>query len=262
MLTYNLLVTNCYRWKLLGLLFIFSSCASYKHIPYFQDVNRSKITSEALNFTSPIIQPEDQLSINISSLTPETSVIFDNNIQVNVNNTGSPIFGYFVNQNGEITLPLIKTLKVSGMTTTQLSEVLVKKLVVSLKEPTVTVRILNFKVSVLGDVMRPNVYTVNAERITITDALSLAGDLNITADRQNVLLVTERDGVKEFIPIDLTSKEIFKSSYYYLANNDLIYVQPARLKVSTIETQGSRNAALFVSAITAMITLAYLVFHK
>jgi len=233
-----------------------SSCASYKDIPYFQDVNNANITKETLdNYTSLTIQPLDQLSINVGSLNPDASAVFNNNLQNAGANPDNPANGYLVNKNGEINLPLVGAMKVAGLTTTELSEQLQQKLLVYLKQPTVAVSVVNFKVAVLGDVMRPNIYSSPSERLTIPEALSLAGDLNVTAKRKNVLLVRERDGEREFIPIDLTSKKIFESPYFYLKNNDLLVVQPSKLKLSTVDT-GYRNASLLISALS-LLAISY-----
>jgi polysaccharide export outer membrane protein len=234
------------------LLSIFSSCTSYKEIPYFQDLNRSQITSENLNnYTSPTIQPEDQISVNVGSLNADASAVFNNNTQNTGNNPSSLTYGYVVNQKGEIKLPLLGVVKVSELTTTQLSDQLQKSLVTYLKEPVVSVRVLSFKVAVLGDVMHPDIYTSNSERLTITEALSLAGDLNITAKRNDITLVRERDGKREYIPIDLTSKKLFQSPYFYLKSNDLLFVQPSKLKLATVDT-GYRNASLVISALSLL----------
>ncbi len=231
---------------------ILSSCNSYQKIPYFQDLSRSQITTEDLNnYSSLIIQPEDQLSINIGSLNPEASAVFNNNMQNAGTNTNSPTYGYLVDQQGDVKLPLVGTMKVSGLTTSEFSAQLKQKLLPYLKEPTVSVRVVNFKVAVLGDVMRPNIYSSASERLTITEALSLAGDLNITAKRNDIILVREIAGKRIFIPIDLTSKKVFESPYFYLKSNDLIFVQPDRLKLATVDTK-YRNASLIISALSLL----------
>ncbi|HSM63389.1 MAG TPA: hypothetical protein VK833_05575, partial [Gillisia sp.] len=120
-----------------------------------------------------------------------------------------------------------------------------------LKEPIVNIRILNFKISVLGDVLNPGVFTLQNERSTIPEALSLAGDLNITAIRTNVLLIREIGGERNFIPIDLTSKEIFNSPYFYLKNNDVIYAQPDKTKFATVD-RGYRTATVVLSALSVL----------
>lgn len=238
------------------MLSIFSSCTSYKEIPYFQDLNRNQITSENLNnYSSSTIQPEDQISVNVGSLNTEASAVFNNNTQNTGNNPSSLTYGYVVNQKGEINLPLLGIVKASGLTTTQFADQLQKSLLTYLKQPVVTVRVISFKVAVLGDVMRPDIYTSNSERLTITEALSLAGDLNITAKRNDITLVREKDGKREYIPIDLTSKKVFQSPYFYLKSNDLLFVQPSKLKLASVDT-GYRNASLVISALS-LLAISY-----
>lgn len=201
------------------------SCSSYKKVPYFQDVNRTKSTIEDINNFSPLtIQPSDILSITVSSLNP-----------LAYSDSAGRELGYLVNQNGEISLPLIGKVKVIGLTTSIVEDQIQEKLVPYLAEPAVSVRVLNFKVAVLGDVGKPDVYPVSSERITLTEALSMAGDLNITARRNDLLLIREIDGKREYIPLDLTSSAVFHSPYYYLKNNDVIYVQPDKTKYATVD---------------------------
>jgi len=239
-----------------SILSILSSCSSYKEIPYFQDLSKSGITTESLdNYSSITIQPEDQLSINVGSLNPEASAVFNNNAQNPSSITNNPTYGYLVDQKGEVKLPLVGVMKVSGLTTAQMAEQLQQKLVTYLRQPNVSVRLVNFKVAVLGDVLRPNIYSSASERLTIPEALSLAGDLNITAKRKDVILVREKDGKREYIPIDLTSKKLFQSPYFYLKSNDLLVVQPSRLKLSTVDV-GYRNASLAISALS-LIAITY-----
>jgi polysaccharide export outer membrane protein len=222
-----------------ALLFALSSCRSYQEIPYFQEVNRNAVSQEEINnYSSLTIQPEDIIGINVISLNPDASAAFNYNAQNN------PSIGYVVNQKGEIKLPLVGMMKVSGLTTDELRTQLQRTLLTYLKEPVVNVRVLNFKISVLGDVLRPDVYSVPSERITLPEALSLAGDLNITGKRE-VLLIRERNGKREYVPLDLKSKNIFNSPYYYLKNNDMIYVTPHKSKLATVENKNLTN--LFIS---------------
>lgn len=234
----------------LSVLFLMASCSTYKKVPYFQDLSRSQIITEDINNLSAVtIQPEDQLSISVTSLNQDAANVFTNNLQSAGTNSSSPVYGYVVNKNGEINLPLVGTMKVTGLTPTQLSATLQQQLLTYLSKPNVYVRIVNFKVAVMGDVMHPNVYNSPGERLTITEALTLAGDLNITAKRDDILLVREIDGKRVFVPIDITSKKLFESPYFYLKPNDLIYVQPGKLKLATVDT-GYRNASLIISALS------------
>lgn len=238
---------------------ILSSCSSYKDIPYIQDVSTTEVTTTELDNYSPlIIQAQDQLSVNVESKNPEASAVFTNNKQNAGTNFNNPMYGYQVAQSGQVNFPLIGTIKVSGLNTAELASVITEKLLPFLKDPTVTVKIVNFKVAVLGDVERPNIYASSNERFTVAEALSLAGDLNITALRKTVILVRETDGKRLFIPIDLTSKNFIASPYFYLKANDQLIVQPGKLKLATVDT-GYRNASLIISALSVLaITFSFL----
>lgn len=237
-------------------LFSFS-CSNYKTVPYFQDLSQTTVTKQEItNFSTLLVQPGDILGINVSSLNPEASAVFNYNLnRVSGDNTDrSPqnsVIGYLVDVNGNIRLPLIGETKVAGFSTTELNDQLQSKLQTYLSKPIVNIRILNFKISVLGDVLKPDVYTVQNERITIPEALSLAGDLNITGIRNNILLIREINGKREFVPIDLTSKKLFESPYYYLKNNDVIYVTPNKQKVAAANT-AFQKVGLIIAALSVL----------
>lgn len=247
-------------------LTILSSCGSYKNIPYYQDLDQTQLSKELVNNYSPLfIQPADILAINVSSRNPESSAIFNYNLdRVKGNNNGAatdnPVTGFLVDENGEIHLPIIGSVKVAGLTTSQLRVNLKQELLTYYKDPVVNIRIINFKIAVYGDVQRPDVYTLQNERTTITQALSLAGDLNITAKRKNVILVREIAGVRTYLPVDLTSKKLFESPYYYLKNNDEIYVQPDRTKYATVD-RGYRTATLAFSGLS-VLAIFFSVFYN
>ncbi|WP_214070559.1 polysaccharide biosynthesis/export family protein [Mucilaginibacter sp. dw_454] len=261
------------------MLFCFS-CSNYSKLPYFQDLDHKKISEESINNYSPFkIQGGDLLGITVASLTPENEFNTNERItgtnlpnastsRANVpqgtdNANPNPVYGYRVNQDGEIVVPYLGKLKVSGMTTDEIAAKLAPQLEQYLKQPVVSVRVLNFKVSVLGDVLRPDVFSVQNERITIMEALGLAGDLNITAKRKNVLLIREVDGKRQYLPIDLTSKNIFSSPYYYLRNNDVIYVEPDRIKYAPLDLgYRSLNTTLAVISALGVIVTSYFLYHN
>ena len=149
--------------------------------------------------------------------------------------------------------PVLGTIVVKGLTTLELTDYLETNLKAYLVAPIVNIQLINFKISVMGDVKSPGAYTVPNERITILEALVLAGDLTIQGKRKNVLLIREIDGKKIFITLDLTNRKLFKSPYYYLAQNDVIYVEPnkARLNSSAV---GS-NTGVILSSVSILITL-------
>ncbi|WP_207421475.1 polysaccharide biosynthesis/export family protein [Desertivirga brevis] len=238
------------------LLMILSSCGSYRKTAYFQDLQNKASKESITNFTPIIIQPEDILGINVSSLNPEASAIFNYNLNTvtgtNQNNPNNPVIGYLVDRKGEIQLPLVGNFKVSGLTTSQVRDNLRKELLKYLKEPVVNIRLINFKVSVMGDVARPGVYQVQNERLTLPEAISMAGDLNITALRNNITLIRETNGTREFLPVDLTSKDLFNSPYYYLKSNDVIYVQPGKNKYASVDNS-YRTLSLLLSALSIAV---------
>jgi len=239
-----------------ALVILCCSCGSYQKVPYFQDVNQNSITREDINNFSPlIIQSGDILAINVNSQS-EGANLFNYNLNRISGSSGengpeNSVIGYMVDLNGNINLPFIGQMKVSGLNTTNLTEQLQTSLSNYLKKPIVNIRIINFKISVLGDVAHPDVFTVQNERITITEALSLAGDLNITAIR-NILLVREINGKREYIPIDMNSKKLFDSPYFYLKNHDILVVTPNRSRISNNNTAGYQKASLIISALSVL----------
>ncbi|TWJ00645.1 polysaccharide export outer membrane protein [Mucilaginibacter frigoritolerans] len=252
---------------------LLSACGLYKdkgyqQVSYYQDANRSgDIQEEIKNYEPFKIQPGDILGINVNSLNPEAASVFNTSIaRVSGNNldnsTTNPIYGFKVDANGQMQLPLVGTMKVYGLTTDEVAKQLTANLQEYLKGPIVNVRILNFKISVLGDVMKPDIYTIQNEHININEALSLAGDLSITAKRTNVLLIREENGKRQFITLDLTKKYVFDSPYYYLHNNDVIYVDADKTKYDNVARSYKTNT-LVISGISvvAILVSAFLVYH-
>ncbi|MBS1520680.1 MAG: polysaccharide biosynthesis/export family protein [Bacteroidetes bacterium] len=242
-----------------------SSCSTYEKVPYFQDLNQNNITKEDINNFSPlIIQPGDILAISVTSPS-EGANLFAYNLNRISGSSGSTdsttpenaVIGYMVDLNGNINLPYLGQVKVSGLNTTNLTDQLQASLSNYFKKPVVNVRITNFKISVLGDVAKPDVFTIPNERVTIPEALAMAGDLNITAIRQ-IFLVREVNGKREYIPIDLNSKKLFDSPYYYMKNHDVLVVTPNRSKISNNNTAGFQRVSLIISALSVVaLVLVY-----
>jgi polysaccharide export outer membrane protein len=271
---------NTYMKKTLPLfaytfsLIFLSSCGLYKdkgyqQVSYYQDVSRADVVEPIKNFQPLKIQSGDLLGVNVNSMNPEASSVFNTNInRVNGNSLDAsatnPIYGFRVDADGQVQLPLVGALKLGGMTTDQAAKKLSELLLPYLKNPIVNVRILNFRVSVLGDVLRPDTYTIQNEHININEALSLAGDLNITAKRKNVLLVREENGQRHYITIDLTSKNVFDSPYYYLHNNDIIYVDADKTKYDNVARSYKSNTLLISSSIAllAILASAFFVYNR
>jgi len=213
-------------------LFLFDSCITRKDISYFQDVSDTLSVQKIGQDFEAVIQTGDILSIHVTSLSKDASSFFNvvgESTDQQVANT------YLVDADGSIEMPLVGALTVSGLTTQQAKRMLKEKLTKYLVDPTVNLRIRNFKVTVLGEVSNPGVYTIPNEKITLVEALGLAGDMTIFAKRVNVLIIREQDGERKFVKLDLTSKEFFESEYYYLHSNDILYVEPGKGKFASAD---------------------------
>ncbi|TXD47766.1 polysaccharide biosynthesis/export family protein [Polaribacter sp. IC073] len=237
-----------------GLFFFLTSCVSSKKVLYFQD-NETPISKENFQIFEPSIGPDDLLTINIATIDTEAALPF--NLYEGMQGAGSlkPL-PYLVNKRGEIDFPVIGTIKVAGFTTDELSERIKTLLKDYLIKPTVNVKLVNFKVTVMGAVKKPGSYTISSERITIIEALGLAGDLELQGNRKTVLLVREKEGERIYVTIDLTNKKLFSSPYYYLAQNDVLYVAPNKVKINSSGV-GS-NTGVVISSISILITLVAL----
>ncbi|MDB5248576.1 MAG: sugar transporter [Segetibacter sp.] len=224
----------------LAVIFFLSSCVSSKNAVYFNNLQDTVFKNVASADLEPTIQKNDLLSISVSSLNPEATVIFNtpNNPSIITGtntNSISQTTGYLVNKDGNILFPILGNVQAAGLSKRQLTDtigalLLQKKL---LLDPIVNVRFLNFRVTVLGEVARPNVITVPNEKITLLEALGLAGDLTIYAKRDNVLLVREENGQKTIKRINLNSTQVFTSPYYYLKTNDIIYAEPNNTRIAS-----------------------------
>jgi polysaccharide biosynthesis/export protein len=237
----------------------FSACVSTKDAVYFNNIGSTEI--KGINQSlEPIIQPNDLLSITISSLNPAASEVFNVSssaamrgmANATAHSTVAPVIGYLVDQEGNVQLPLLGKTKAAGMTKKNFQDGIRNQLVQRklLIEPVVDIRYLNYKISVLGEVARPSVLTIPNEKITLLEALGLAGDLTIYASRNNVLLIREEEGNKKLVRIDLTTNELFTSPYYYLKSNDIIYVEPNKTKI-----QGASNVRQWLPVVFSGLTV-------
>lgn len=244
-----------------------ASCVNSKKTLYFADRTDETVTSNTAVPQSAIIS-NDLLSITVSSLNPEATAVYNApNLTIGgtygVQNAGASIqtTGYLVKTDGNIHFPIVGTVKAAGLTTAELSDQLMKILVSKklLIDPVVTVRYLNFRVTVLGEVSRPAVINVPNEKMSVLEALGLAGDITIYGKKDNVLLIREEAGKKTITQLNLNSKQFFQSPYYYLKSNDVIYVEPnkARIAGTTRTTQflplllsGLSFAAIMIDRLT------------
>jgi polysaccharide export outer membrane protein len=240
------------------------SCSSTKNVPYFQNVidsGESKLITNSI-FTEPVIQPDDILSISLFTIDPSTSMIVNQfNSQAMVNNIASGNLsnpsssGFLVDKNGEIQLSVIGRVKLLGLTTFQARDLIQSLASKVYNSPNVQVRFSNFKVTILGEVNRPATYTIPNEKLTVLDALGLAGDLTIFGKRENVLLIRDVKGEKYFSRLNLNSSDLFQSPYFYLRQNDVIYVEPNKGKAASLNTARTQTLALLGTALSVLIVL-------
>lgn len=249
---------------ILGLLF--ASCENTKKVAYFQDISlaRQSQLSNTSKFTEPKIQADDILSISIFTIDPTTNMI--------VNQAGSqaistitgpsaslgatpPTSGFLVDKNGEIDLSVVGKVKVAGLTSYDARDLIKERAAVVYTNPNVQVRFANFKVTILGEVARPASYVIPNEKVSVLDALGLAGDLTIFGKRENVTLIRDNGGKKEFARLDLNSTEIFKSPYFYLKQNDVLYVEPNKGKAASLNQARTQTYALVGSLLSVLVVL-------
>lgn len=232
-------------FSILLLMFTFVACTNTRKATYFTEQKNGSFAAPVV--PKLVIQPNDLLSISVSSLNAEASAVFNqaNNSGVNISTatsttTSTNATGFLVDGDGNIQYPFLGQIKVSGLTKDELKDKLTKALVEKklLVDPILAVRFLNFKVTVLGEVAHPTVVTVPSERISLLEAIGLAGDLTIYAQRDNVLVIRDEGNQKVTQRLNLNSTELFTSPYFYLKSNDVVYVEPNKSKVaSTGRTQ-------------------------
>ncbi|CAN5775697.1 polysaccharide biosynthesis/export family protein [soil metagenome] len=225
---------------LILLAFVFTitnvSCTSTKKVIYFQDLKDTtagSLQNAQINFEN-IIQKNDQLFISVGGSNPEDLVVLNsaNGITPGITAVGANggTTGYLVEANGMIKVPYIGQVQAEGLTRLQLENKLTELFKDYTKNPVVNVRFLNYNFSVLGEVHNSGRYTMPNERTTILEAISIAGDLTDLGKRENVLVVREVNGQREFARVNLLSKNIFKSPYFYLKTNDVVYVEAVKAK--------------------------------
>lgn len=247
-------------FKLLLTLVLVTSCGSKKDVIYFQDVGNFETVVDNDDFI-PRFKVDDLVSIHISTLNPEVSAPFNLYRGGEQSNGFQPRpVDYLVDQAGEIDFPVIGKLKIVGLSPEELRVLLREKLAEYLKDPIINIRLVNFTVSILGEVNRPGTYQTNGEEITILEALGLAGDMTIKGERKNVLVIRDFDGTKVYTRIDLTTKNATKSPVYYLTQNDVVYVVPNKSAVTSSSLDN--RAFITVSILGTLITSLAIIFTR
>ncbi|WP_299216997.1 polysaccharide biosynthesis/export family protein [uncultured Aquimarina sp.] len=235
---------NSYKFLLLLVVstFIFS-CKTPTDVVYFQNSKDLEKIKSTNSFT-PVFKVDDVVSILVSATDMDAARPFNlmqgaslpspsGEITATASVTSGAEPTYLIDEEGIIDFPVLGKLKIAGLTRVQIKDMLKERLKIYIKDPIVNVRLKNFKITVVGEVSRPGSFTIPNERITIIEAIGLAGDLTIMGKRGNVMVIRENDGVNTYHRIDLTSKSIFDSPVYYLAQNDVLYIEPNQAMVKS-----------------------------
>lgn len=253
---------NSYLLFFAVLALCLSSCTTQKKLSYFNEVNRYAADSinQKRNFQhQAIISVGDRLGISVSAQDPKAVVAFNLPFVSFSSPTSDQLYispslqTYIVDIEGNIDFPVLGKIRVDGMTRKELVDNVEKRVSSYVKEPIVSVQFFDFTVSVMGEVVQPGKYNLINERTTLLDALALAGDMTPYGKRNNVLVTREVNGKLEFARVNLNTPELFTSPYYYVKQNDVIYVEP-----NSVRSISAQNIPLFLSFVSTIGTLATL----
>ena len=256
------------RLSILLILLVVSaaSCSTYKKINYIQDAQLDTALTMIAN-QGILIQPMDMISIVVSSRDPELARIYNLPVvtyqagsESSVSNFNQRLIGYSVDNDGNIQFPELGTIHVAGLNRWQLAELIREKLSSLVKDAVVTVQFMNFKISVTGEVTSPGVFDISGDKITIFEAISLARNLTIYGRRDGVYVIREQNGSRTIYQVDLRTVDMFNSPAYYLQQNDVVYVEPNKVRAgqSTINENNLKSVSLWVSIGSFLSTLATL----
>jgi polysaccharide export outer membrane protein len=240
-----------------------SSCASREKLQYYRGIEN--ISDKEFTNYEPILKQDDLLMISV--LAPKQELAVDFNLasfsiigdgtgtlmRPDLANTQLRYQSYLIDNRGYIEFPVLGSLQLGGLTRSQALDLLKSKLKAYINEPIVNLRILNYKVIVQGEVLRPGAYTTTTERITLPEALAMAGDLTIYGKRENILIIREIDGKKESHFVDMTKSDFINSPYYYLSQNDIVYVEPNKVKMNSAAV--GPNISIILSSVSLLITI-------
>lgn len=248
-------------------LLMLASCVSHQELLYLNDLPNKDLKDAITNQTDLQVQPDDLLAITVASYNAEASKPFNTetaNMQAMATapqgtaNTAEMFVGYFVDNEGYIDFPVMGRVYVHNKTLTEIKQIFTEKLKTYLKDPVVNVRFLNLKVSILGEVSRPGTLRLSNKRLTIFEAIGLAGDLTPYANRNQVVVIREKNGKREIANVNLQSSSVFSSPYYYLQQNDVIYFKPTKSRVNTVVDQTTKIvtfSSMGIALLTLVLTL-------
>lgn len=245
---------------LIGLLLMISSCVSRKEMVYFQDIEQLRKSETSRTGNNLEIRPDDLLTIRVSAPEQEAAIPFNLTKTIQLPNA---IRGdvepetYMVSNKGTVEFPVLGTIEVAGLTTFEVAEKIQKMITEYVRNPIVNVRVLNFQISVLGEVAKPGTFDIEDDQISVTKALAMAGDLTIFGKRDNILVMGETEGEKTYAYLDLTNANVVNSPHYYLRQNDVIYVEPRGVRRQT--AGGTSLASTYLSIVSVLASLIILI---
>lgn len=253
-------------WLLL-LPFLLTACQSYKKVPYFQNVEVVNEAEQQEKLYDAKIMPKDLLTIVVSCTNPELAIPFNLTVASNAGIavstssyvTTQPVLQpYLVDNDGNINFPVLGELKLGGLTKREAEQLIIDKLKPYMKEtPIVTVRMVNYKISVIGEVTRPGTFTISNEKVNLLEALAMAGDMTVYGLRDNVKLIREdANGKQQIVTLDLNKAETILSPYYWLQQNDIVYVTPNKAKARNSDVGNSTS--LWFSATSILVSIVSL----
>lgn len=249
-----------------GALIALSSCASKTGYLYYQNIDKAVSENDGSIVFETKLQPDDLLMIVVSAEDIESAAPFNlvNTMTTNpLNPSGSSQMQqqlYLVDSNGTIEFPVIGTLKIGGLTRTQAITMLKTRLSQYIVDPIINLRIVNFKVTVQGEVSRPGVHSVNSERLTLPEAIALSGDMTIYGKRDRVLIIRDNNGQPTYNWVDMTQADFINSPYYYLKQNDIVYVEPNKTRINSSSV--GPNISIGISALSLLVTILALAIRK
>ena len=252
------------------------SCSTPSQISYFQDLRPGESEQQVVAATEIKVRPADKLSIIVNSRDPQLTQLFNlpyvtkqlgqgSIVSSFTSNNSQGVSGYTVDEQGMIDFPVLGKIKVAGMNREEIAafikgELLAKNLI---KDPVVTVEYMNLCISVLGEVANPGRYNIDRDKVTLLDAISMAGDLTIYGKREKILVLREEEGVQRVYGVNLCSAEhLYTSPVYYLRQNDVVYVEPnnVRARQATVNGNNVRSTSFWISLASLLTTIAVLVF--
>lgn len=252
------------------------SCSAPSRVTYFQDLRPGESEQKVIAATEIKVRPGDKLSIIVNSRDPQLTQLFNlpyvgqqigqGSVTANATSGNSQgVSGYTVDEKGMIDFPVLGKIEIAGKNREEIAvfikeELLSKNLV---KDPVVTVEYMNLCISVLGEVAKPGRYSIDRDKVTVLDAISMAGDLTIYGKREKVLVLREEEGVQHVYGINLCSAEhLYTSPVYYLRQNDVVYVEPnsVRARQATVNGNNVRSTSFWISLASLLTTVAVLVF--